>query len=67
MHWVKHIAKNKGAPHLRSAAVDLPYYIYYNLDIYFGLFAVVCLFVAVAKKLIDASKNNTTKIKRKIQ
>lgn len=34
MHWVKHVAKNKGAPHLRSVAVELPFYALYNLDVW---------------------------------
>lgn len=32
IYWVKHVAKYKGAKHLRSVAVDMPYYIYYNVD-----------------------------------
>lgn len=34
IHWVKHVAKNKGAPHLRSVAVELPFYALYNLDVW---------------------------------
>lgn len=30
--WVEHVAKNKGAPHLRSVAVNLTIYQLYNLD-----------------------------------
>ncbi|KAJ6649556.1 UDP-glucosyltransferase 2 [Pseudolycoriella hygida] len=32
IHWVKHVAKNKGAPHLRMFAVEMPFYVLYNLD-----------------------------------
>ncbi|XP_055304714.1 UDP-glucosyltransferase 2-like [Sitodiplosis mosellana] len=44
MHWVKHVAKNKGAPHLKSVAVELPFYKLYNLDVWtfiVGVFALV--------------------------
>lgn len=34
MHYVKHVAKNGGAPHLRSVAVELPFYALYNLDVW---------------------------------
>ncbi|XP_031634976.1 uncharacterized protein LOC116348206, partial [Contarinia nasturtii] len=43
MHWVKHVAKNKGAPHLRSVAVDLPFFKLYNLDVSAFIFGVIAL------------------------
>lgn len=51
IHWVKHVAKNKGAPHLRSAAVDLPFYVYYNLDVYAASIAIVTLVPLVALRI----------------
>lgn len=54
VHWVKHVAKNKGAQHLRIGAIDLPFYVYYNLDVYSALFAVVALSLFAAKKCIHA-------------
>lgn len=53
VHWVKHVAKNKGAPHLRSAAVDLPFYVYYNLDLYAVLVAIVLFILFVVKKFLQ--------------
>lgn len=41
IHYVKHVAKNKGAPHLRSVAVDLPFYALYNLDVWAFIFFVI--------------------------
>lgn len=67
VHWVKHVARNKGAPHLRSAAVDLPFYVYYNLDVYFVILAIIGLLIAGMKKLISGTKSNATKGKRKTQ
>lgn len=65
VHWVKHVAKNKGAPHLHSTAVDLPFTVYYNLDVYAVLFAIVAfilfaltrIFRAVCSKLFSGSAN----------
>lgn len=46
MHWAKHVAKNKGAPHLRSVAVELPFYALYNLDVWaFILITIVMVIV----------------------
>lgn len=39
--WVEHVAKNKGAPHLRSVAVDLTFYQLYNLDCWALVFVVM--------------------------
>lgn len=51
IHWVKHVAKNKGAPHLKSVAVDLPFYALYNLDVWaFSTFAVV--FIVLTLKTV---------------
>lgn len=50
MHWVKHVAKNKGAPHLRSVAVILPFYKLYNLDVWaFVLFTVIVVAFLIQK------------------
>lgn len=51
IHWVKHVAKNKGAPHLRSAAVDMPFYTYYNLDVYFALIAIILSIIIIVVRL----------------
>lgn len=34
IHWVKHVAKNKGASQMRMVAVDLPFIVLYNLDVW---------------------------------
>lgn len=33
VYWVEYVARHKGAPHLRSAAVGMPYYQYLLLDV----------------------------------
>lgn len=45
--WVEHVAKNKGAPHLRSVAVDLTFYQLYNLDCW-ALIVMVLIFILFA-------------------
>ncbi|XP_031634156.1 UDP-glucuronosyltransferase 3A2-like [Contarinia nasturtii] len=51
MHWVKHVAKNKGAPHLRSVAVDLPFYKLYNLDVWAFILSAIILMVYLLIKI----------------
>lgn len=57
IHWVKHVAKTKGAPHLKSVAVDLPFYMYYNLDAWAfigsGLTLIIFLIVKRLKSFAD--------------
>lgn len=67
VHWVKHVAKNRGAPHLRCAAVDLPLSIYYNLDVYFGLGVAICLLMAAVKMLVGGIRRIIIIRKHKVQ
>lgn len=67
IYWVQHVAKNKGAPYLRSAAVDLPFYKYYNWDVY-GFIGIIWYLMVVAMKTIVVRlccKRNTVRIKSK--
>lgn len=55
IYWVKHVARHRGALHLRSIAIDMPFYIYYNLDCY-AVIIVSCIlllfiFMMLCKKL----------------
>lgn len=59
VHWVKHVAKNKGAPHLRSAAIDLPFSVYYNLDVYAAVIAVAASILFALKKSIQIVRGQT--------
>lgn len=58
--WVEHVAKTKGAPHLRSAAVDLPLYAYYNLDIYAFVISIAFAFYYAAMKGLEKLKSKST-------
>lgn len=33
VYWVEHVARHKGALHMRSQAIDLPFYQYFLLDV----------------------------------
>lgn len=66
MFWIEYVIRHKGAIHLKSAAINLPWYSYYLLDV-FGVLIVVPIFliallVKVCSKVCCSSKNH--KIKR---
>lgn len=52
-HWVIHVAKHKGAPHLKTIAVDLPFYALYNLDVWAFVVLIEVLIVLILKFLFQ--------------
>lgn len=46
-HWVKHVIRTHGAPHLRSPALHVPFY----QKLYLDLLAIIVLFVLVIRKI----------------
>lgn len=40
VYWVEYVIRHKGAPHMKTAAVDMPFYQYYLLDVFFTLFLI---------------------------
>ncbi|XP_060805877.1 UDP-glucosyltransferase 2 [Amyelois transitella] len=48
VHWIEHVVKTRGAPHLRSPALDVPLY----QKLYLDLIALVLLVLYVVKKII---------------
>lgn len=66
VYWVEHIAKNNGAPYLKSVAVDLPFYIYYNLDVWtFGFVMLMMICFILKMIMVKAMSVITSKIKMK--
>lgn len=69
IHWIEHVAKTNGAPHLRSVAVDLPLYQLYNLDcLAFVLIAVYFVLITIRAILQIAISfichKSTSKVKK---
>lgn len=70
VHWVEHVIKTKGAPHLRSPALDMPCYQKYYLDLLAIIIVILYLIVKVIKivlykifgqkqvKVLDRKKRN---------
>lgn len=68
IHWVKHVAKNKGEKHMRMVAVDLSFYQLYNLDVWafitFTIFFTIFVFYRMTKTVYNFTIPGT-KIKQK--
>lgn len=74
--WMEYVIRNKGAPFLRSPALDLSFFQYYMLDVLFViflilLFSALCLWIALiigralffrVKKLVQSSVKKSTKV-----
>lgn len=60
VYWTEYVIRHKGAPHLRSAAVGMPWYQYYLIDvilvIFLGIFSfcliLYCLIFKVLLRII---------------
>lgn len=54
MYWIEYVARHNGAPHLKSAARNLPWYKYLLLDLLAIVFAVFFVAAFIVYKLMNA-------------
>ncbi|KAK9752552.1 UDP-glucoronosyl and UDP-glucosyl transferase [Popillia japonica] len=69
IYWIEYVARHKGAPHLRSAAVGMPYYQYLLLDViafltFIGLAITYILYTIFTFFLRKIFKRETKKLKK---
>jgi glucuronosyltransferase len=65
VYWTEYVIRHKGAPHLRSAVLDLNWYQYFLLDVIavlalvFGTASTVTFFIvrAILRKLFFSASN----------
>lgn len=69
--WIEYVMKYKGAPHLKSAAINLEWYQYLMLDIFgvffLALFAAIYLWIKIFKVacgLLCGRKNQNSEKKK---
>ncbi|XP_031329001.1 UDP-glucuronosyltransferase 2B19-like isoform X2 [Photinus pyralis] len=68
--WIEYVIRHKGAAHLRSPAVDLPFYQYYLLDVIGLVLAGVAVVLFIARKLFKlffGNADNFVRTKHKHQ
>lgn len=46
VYWIEYVARHGGAPHLRVAALDLPWYKYHLLDV-IGFISLIVLIIVI--------------------
>uniref|UniRef100_A0A2S2P9M0 UDP-glucuronosyltransferase n=1 Tax=Schizaphis graminum TaxID=13262 RepID=A0A2S2P9M0_SCHGA len=67
VYWTEYVLRHKGAPHLKSYALNLPWYQYYLLDFIalILVFIVVIhkIFKSISKYFLNYSRNTITKSK----
>ncbi|XP_050503699.1 UDP-glycosyltransferase UGT5-like [Diabrotica virgifera virgifera] len=59
VYWVEYVVRNKGAPHLRVGAVNMPFYKYFLLDVialFVLAFSIVLTIVYMTCKMICCSR-----------
>eukprot|EP00058_Branchiostoma_floridae_P009207 XP_002594695.1 hypothetical protein BRAFLDRAFT_116017 [Branchiostoma floridae] len=67
--WIEHVIKHGGLPHLKSRAVELPFYQYYLLDVIALIVSVIAVVLLVCWKCClfacGICKRSSTNIKQK--
>ncbi|KAL0275736.1 UNVERIFIED_CONTAM: hypothetical protein PYX00_003507 [Menopon gallinae] len=56
--WTEYVIRHKGARHLRSPAVDMPWYQYFLLDVFAFLLAVLLIFLYIFYIVIRSIKRS---------
>lgn len=64
--WIEYIIRHKGAKHLRSPAVDMPWYQYHMLDVIGFILIVAVLFTLTMVTFIIKLKSLLTHAKQKL-
>ncbi|KAJ6644050.1 UDP-glucosyltransferase 2, partial [Pseudolycoriella hygida] len=54
IYWTEYVARHKGAPHMRSAGLDLSFFAYYSIDVCAFLFTLIYLAWRFVKLAFDA-------------
>lgn len=66
IYWVEHVAKNKGTAYLQNSGIHLPFYVFYNLDVWTFLIVVVYFSGWILWKLLyNLWKRTRTIVKQK--
>lgn len=51
IYWIEYVARHKGAPHLKSAAIEMSFFEYYSLDVYGALIVLPVILIALVLKM----------------
>ncbi|XP_050556015.1 UDP-glucosyltransferase 2 [Spodoptera frugiperda] len=62
--WVEHVVRTRGAPHLRSVALQVPLYQQAYLDLLAVILAAVAVILLVVKRILSLFTSESPKLKR---
>lgn len=73
VYWSEYVIRHRGAPHFRSAALDLTWYQYYMVDVIVFIFAVLAasgfagyyVLLVILRKLCTKTNKKVDKRKKK--
>ncbi|CAK1545460.1 unnamed protein product [Leptosia nina] len=65
LHWVDHVIKTRGALHLRSPALQVPWYQKLFLDLLAVILVIVLLLTKITKVLLSGARQQPEKTKKK--
>lgn len=69
MYWIEYVARHKGAKHLHSKAIDMPWWRYHMIDVYAvivaSFFTLATISFVVMNKLLGKKKESDVKAKVK--
>jgi len=61
-YWTEYVIRHKGAPHLKSQALNLTWYQYFLLDIIAVILILILMFVLIVLKFLKFVRTFYTKI-----
>ncbi|KAL0818872.1 hypothetical protein ABMA28_008190 [Loxostege sticticalis] len=64
VHWVSHVIRTAGAPHLRSPALHVPWYQKMYLDLAAGVILALVVVVVIVKRVFGMRKKEAMKEKK---
>lgn len=64
VHWVSHVIRTAGAPHLRSPALHVPWYQKMYLDLAAGVILALAVVVVIVKRVFGMRKKEAMKEKK---
>ncbi|XP_052756326.1 UDP-glycosyltransferase UGT5-like [Galleria mellonella] len=65
VHWVEHVVRTRGAPHLRSPALHVPFYQKFYLDLLGIIVAILSVIVIVSKRVLKLKCKKKENLKKK--
>lgn len=67
IYWTEYVIRHRGAPHFRSAALDLSWYQYHMVDIALFLIGVIAVLIYAISRLLKLVISSTGVKQKKLK